>query len=128
MPTLARSDAHIYAVDIQQGWGLWNRRTGKPVVSSPIIAGKNLFIGSADGYMYALDYAQNGKEVWKFQTKDQVVSTPAFINGNIYFGGVDKKVYCLDAKKGKMLWEFETGGPINIHRNYRGWGSLYWLN
>ena len=109
---VASVDWHVYAIEAKSGFRIWQYRTGKPILSSPTIAGKNLFIGSADGNLYCLDVAANGKEIWRYETQGQIASIPAFFNGAVYFGCSDKRVYSVEAKKGKLRWSFETGGPI----------------
>ncbi len=106
-------DYHLYAVEIKNGWSSWRFRTGKPIVSSPVIVPEEelVIFGSADGFIYAVDMS-NSRERWKFQTSNQVVGSPTYANGNIYIGSVDQHIYCLDPQKGRELWRFRTGGPI----------------
>jgi outer membrane protein assembly factor BamB len=40
-----------------------------------------------------------------------VKSFLAFENGRVYAGSNDKSLYCLDAA-GKLVWKYETGGPV----------------
>ena len=110
---LGSLDWHVYAVDIQSGWGIWRYRTGNAIVSSPAIYGRHMYIGSADNYMYALDITANGHEVWKYKTDGQVISSPVYNNGAVYFGGADHHVYSVDVKKGQLRWKYETDGPIS---------------
>jgi len=45
-------------------------------VSSPVIAGGMVYVGSLDNWLYALD-AETGQEKWTFQTDGAVYSSPA---------------------------------------------------
>ncbi|MNO31720.1 Outer membrane protein assembly factor BamB precursor [compost metagenome] len=45
----------IYAVDVQTGEELWSYPTGGNIYSSPALAHGVLFIGSDDGYLYAIE-------------------------------------------------------------------------
>ena len=44
--------------------------------SSPAVVGGIVYVGSLDGYMYALD-ANNGNVIWTYQTQGQIESSPA---------------------------------------------------
>ncbi len=105
-------DAHIYAIDVQTGWGIWRVRTQNAVLSTPAINGRALYVGSADGYMYALDVAANGRELWKYKTDGQVIGSPVVADNQIYFGGIDTYIYSLEPKKGNLRWKYQTNGAI----------------
>lgn len=81
------------------------------VGSSPAIVGGVVYIGSDDGYMYALN-ASSGIQLWN-RTVDVLyglsVSSPAVVDGVVYFRswvGVD---YALDASTGEEIWNFSDG-------------------
>src|ERR1700704_2130316 len=54
----------------------WTFKTGGRVYSSPAVADGVVFVGSADGNLYAVDAAA-GTQKWKFTTRGRVVSSPA---------------------------------------------------
>jgi eukaryotic-like serine/threonine-protein kinase len=87
----------------------WVFKTGSRIFSSPVICENKLFIGSDDGYLYALD-ARNGNLLWKFSTGGRVSSTPAAYKNKVAFMSFDGYVYCLDQKSGKEIWKFKTAG------------------
>jgi outer membrane protein assembly factor BamB len=81
------------------------------VGSSPAIVGGVVYIGSDDGYMYALN-ASSGTQLWN-RTVDGLyglsVSSPVVVDGVVYFRswvGVD---YALDASNGEEIWNFSDG-------------------
>ena len=76
--------------------------------SSPTIHNKNIYFGSGNGKIYALDL-QTGKELWSFQTGEVVHTSPAVAYGNVYAGSWDSYLYCLDAETGKKKWNYKTG-------------------
>src|SRR5262245_33063162 len=90
---------------------LWNFKTGGPVKSSAAIAQGRVFIGSNDGNVYALNFA-DGKKVWAFKTGGAVESSPLFLDGKVFVGSNDAWLYSLDADSGKLLWKYETGDKI----------------
>ena len=86
---------------------LWNYTTGEDVLSSPAVVDGVVFVGSADGKVYALD-AFDGSEVWNYTTGDVVFSSPAVVDGVVFVGSADGKVYALDAFDGSEVWNYTT--------------------
>jgi outer membrane protein assembly factor BamB len=104
-------DYNIYAVDANTLEELWRFRTGGIIMeSSPVIDNGLLYVGSFDGYMYALNLS--GKLVWKFKTSGKIISCAVTDENYVYFCGQDSYVYCLDKKNGKEIWRFRTGDEI----------------
>lgn len=87
----------------------WKFRTGGRVLSSPVVSGDVVYVGSTDGQLYAIDRA-TGTERWKFATKGPISSSPAVSGGLVYISSVDGKVYAIDAKAGTEKWSFATRG------------------
>ncbi len=79
--------------------------------SSPLVVDGTVFVGSASGYVYAVN-AQTGIEVWRFQTGDLVRSSPQLNGATIVVGSWDKHVYCLDRQTGQPVWQMDTGGVV----------------
>ncbi len=82
--------------------------------SSPSVVGGTVFIGSGDGYLYAL-CAKSGELKWKFKTGDVVHGSPAVWEGKVYVGSWDTYMYALDAKSGAEIWRFKTGEDKENH-------------
>jgi len=75
--------------------------------SSPAVVGNRVYVGSLDGYLYALD-ANNGDIVWRTQTEGQITSSPAVADGAVYFTSEEPTVgtlYKLDANTGNVIWK-----------------------
>jgi eukaryotic-like serine/threonine-protein kinase len=75
--------------------------------SSPTVVNGVVYVGSLDGYMYALN-ADNGKIMWKFQTPGQIESSPAVTDGAVFFTVQEPTtgmLYKLDANTGDLLWK-----------------------
>jgi eukaryotic-like serine/threonine-protein kinase len=87
----------------------WQFHTKGQVFSSPAIAGDNLYFGSSDHCLYALDLA-TGTEKWKFKSGGRITSSPAVSAGVVYFGSYDGNFYAVDAATGQLKWKFQTGG------------------
>lgn len=93
----------------------WSFKTGGPVVSSPVLAGGVLYVGSDDTAFYALEQA-TGALKWKFATGTKnapgglVRSTPAVADGAVFFGCFDGNFYAVDAASGALRWKFAMPG------------------
>lgn len=87
----------------------WQFHTNGQVLSSPVVVGGVLYVGSSDHFLYALD-AVNGALKWKFKTGSRVCSSPAVSGGLVYFGSFDSTFYAVDAGTGELKWKFQTGG------------------
>jgi len=96
---------------------LWSFKTGDAIKSSPIISNGNIFVGSNDGYLYAL--SKTGELKWKFNAKTSVEASPLYLDGNIYFGSLEGNFYCLNATSGEQKWKYTTDGQIS--------GSASWF-
>jgi eukaryotic-like serine/threonine-protein kinase len=87
----------------------WKFHTGGRVLSSPVVQGGRVYVGSSDGKLYAIDRA-SGTERWQFASKGPIASSPAVHAGLVYFSSLDGKVYAVEAETGKERWSFATGG------------------
>ncbi len=86
------------------------------IVGSPVVAGGILYVGSADGNLYAIDTA-TGKLAWDlplYESGDGIWATPLVDDGVVYIGSFDHKLYAINVSDHKPVWEspFETGGAI----------------
>ncbi|MGI8643075.1 MAG: PQQ-binding-like beta-propeller repeat protein [Thermomicrobiales bacterium] len=83
----------------------WQFQTGAAVRSSPVIADGILYIGSNDGFLYALD-AVTGAEQWRFETGGRITGAAAVADGSAYVGSADGYVYAIDVASGSQQWRF----------------------
>jgi len=90
---------------------LWSFKTGGPVKSSPAIEQNQVFIGSGDGNVYALNFA-DGKKLWEVKTGGAIESSPLVLENKVYIGSSDSWLYALDGKSGKLSWKYQTGEKI----------------
>lgn len=103
----------------------WSYRTKKGVISSPYVDMNEgiCFIGSTDGFLYALD-ANTGFSSWRFRTNGPIYSSPVQEKDLVYFASTDGRVYAINAQTSREKWRFESdkpfvGSPL-VHR-----GALY---
>ena len=87
----------------------WKFKTAGRVISSPLVVGNVVYVGSTDGGVYAINQA-DGTQRWKFETEGPVNSSPAFHDGLVYVASVDGNFYAIDAATGTKRWQFATKG------------------
>jgi outer membrane protein assembly factor BamB len=122
--TAAGNDTIISTANASQLALKWAFKTGGPIAASPTIVGGTVYVGSWDGYEYALN-AATGALVWKtflgqttapcYPQLAGVSSAADVENGVVYVGGGDSYWYALDAATGNVLWKFFVGD------NTKGW-------
>ncbi len=95
------SDGHfIHSVEVASGRELWRTPVGSNVLSSPVLTGKLLIVGTANtnagrGELLALD-AATGVVRWRLPLGDAVWSTPAVAGNEIYIGCDDGAVVAIE--------------------------------
>src|SRR5437899_1997904 len=112
---------------------LWTLKTGGVIAASAAVVDGTVYVGSWDGYEYALDQ-MTGKLKWKTFlgiTKPNpdcdppalgVTSSAAIQDGVLYVGGGDAYWYALDANTGAVLWKVFTGDNSASGGHYN-WSS-----
>ena len=90
----------------------WVCTTGSWIVSSPVVVGGTVYIGSGDHKVYALN-AATGKLRWYYRTGGWIVSSPVVKGGTVYIGSGDHKVYALNAATGKLRWAYPTERDVD---------------
>ena len=89
----------------------WAFQTQGLFWSSPIVDEKeNVYIGSSEGFFYALN--REGSLLWKYKIKegpDSLIDSAGVLLGNkIVIPGGDGYLHCLDKRTGKRLWIFKA--------------------
>jgi outer membrane protein assembly factor BamB len=87
----------------------WKFYTNGAVNSTPAVANDAVYVGSADGGLYAVARS-SGTLRWRFKTGSRVASSPAVADGIVYFASYDGNFYAVNTADGKLAWKFKTGG------------------
>ncbi len=118
------ADGWVYAVDLASGRERWRHAPEgvslvsadfgfdrKSIIASPAVAGGTVYVGSRDGYMYALDQA-TGERKWRADHRvSWAMSSPAVLGDVLYSGTSDGAfVHALDVASGNEIWRFVAGG------------------
>ena len=54
----------------------------------------------------------DGQPVWSFATRGKVDSSPVVCGDKVVVGSDDGRLYVVSLDKGKELWSYEIGQPI----------------
>lgn len=88
----------------------WTVETNGEIRASPAIGSRQVFLGSWDGSVYALD-PSSGEEQWRFETGGKVDASPSLAGGSLYVSSHDGRVYAITTD-GESLWSFDTGAAV----------------
>jgi polyvinyl alcohol dehydrogenase (cytochrome) len=96
--------AQVPALTLKWAFGFPN---GSSAYGQPTIAGGRVFVGSDNGFVYALG-ASNGCVYWSYQAKGGVRTAISIGKTGsryaAYFSDVKANVYAVDAETGALLW------------------------
>ena len=70
------------ALDRLTGVGLWRFRAEGGISASPVIAGDQVYFGTRDGFLYALNRF-NGEINWRLSLGASIDISPAFSGGSL---------------------------------------------
>ncbi|HKJ06654.1 MAG TPA: PQQ-binding-like beta-propeller repeat protein [Flavobacteriaceae bacterium] len=77
-------------------------------LSSATTKGNNVYFGSSDKHIYALDI-ETGKLNWKTKVDGSVHTSPALKNNILVVADWESNIYALNANEGNEVWKFTTG-------------------
>jgi hypothetical protein len=118
------ADGRVYAIGVATGSQLWRYEPEgashvsaefgfdrKSIIASPAVAGGTVYVGSRDGFMYALDRA-TGEFKWRADhSVSWAMSSPAILENVVYSGTSDGQfVHALDVTTGVERWRFDAAG------------------
>jgi len=72
----------------------WAYQTRGQISSSPAVVGGVVYVGSADGNVYALD-ATSGAKKWAYRTGSPIDPSPAVAGGVVYVGSSNMNMYAF---------------------------------
>jgi outer membrane protein assembly factor BamB len=132
--SFANPASGINAASVGRLTQAWRFSTGDVVTAQAVTRAGVVYIGSWDGYFYALDQT-TGALFWKFAVDCQnaiipsparcltpaqlqqqqrqraqseggiITSSAAVVGGTVYFGGGRRTLYALNAKTGSLRWK-----------------------
>ncbi|HLM32286.1 MAG TPA: PQQ-binding-like beta-propeller repeat protein [Solirubrobacterales bacterium] len=107
------------AMRAKDGKLLWRFEFPGRSETSPVIAGRNVFVGSESGDIYGLD-RKDGRVDWHVSTDGEVKGGLALDGGVLYGGNYAGQVFAIRASNGQFVWQSSTQG-LSLGRG----GSVY---
>jgi outer membrane protein assembly factor BamB len=109
------SHSGVYAPENASVFGglQWRYQTGGMIHGTPTVAEGVVYLGSEDGFLYAID-AVTGDLRWKFDAHSPIDSSAAIVEGAVYFGGRDGRLWSIATATGKQLWVTATGPDMPL--------------
>jgi polyvinyl alcohol dehydrogenase (cytochrome) len=128
--SFTRSQSPVNSSNVASLVPAWTFYPGDAVTANPTVVGGVVYIGSWDGFFYALD-ANSGAVRWRFQVDCQnavipippqclapgqtppdrqasdgglITASATVRDGRVYFSG-GKTMYCLRASDGSLVWK-----------------------
>ncbi len=84
-----------------------------------------VYIGSADGKLYAFD-GDNGTLKWTYSTGGIIgTASPAYYNGTVFVGSGDGFLHAVDAITGVFKWKYDAHGNMGSSTPTLNNGILY---
>ncbi|HEU4783647.1 MAG TPA: PQQ-binding-like beta-propeller repeat protein [Ktedonobacterales bacterium] len=112
----------VRASDSKQLWTITTALNGTPAIADGVLCLVLQDVTKDDGETIYYETSLNvfsmkdGARLWRNADYSvDTILTPAVSNGRLYIGSYfdqDHSVYCLDAKTGKKLWSYLTGGAV----------------
>lgn len=123
------NDSRIGPSNVSRLHRAWNFSTMGSVVAEPAVVGDRVYVGSWDGYEYALN-ASTGARIWAtdlgtvtnprcYNLTQGVTSSASVVNGTVYVGGGSGWWYALNASNGSVDWKIFLGNTTQ----YYNWAS-----
>ena len=130
-----RDAAHTAVLPSHGGFAgeeLWRFETQQPLPAAPAVSNGQLFLGTGDNRLVAMDSA-SGDVLWERQLSSVTVTTPAVTPGAVYVTVRDGLLLAMDRHTGAELWGFQADSALfaspTVYRGavYAGsWnGTLY---
>jgi len=127
-----QADPSITAANAAQFAQTWSHATGAIIAAAPTVSDGYVYVGSWDGYEYALN-AVTGTVRWRTFLgvtdgttpcgyKVGVTSSASVDSGVVYVGGGDSYFYALDEATGAVLWQAFTGDN-SLSSGHYNWSS-----
>jgi outer membrane protein assembly factor BamB len=116
----------LYALDRATGDETWALGLPSEPNSTPMVSGRQIYVGFLDGSQYAFDLERinefhsagklpaysAGTVVWRFRTS-RPITAPAIARGKtVIFASGNGLVYCVSADKRDLVYQFETDAAL----------------
>jgi outer membrane protein assembly factor BamB len=128
----------LIALDVRNGRELWESKVGNIAMSTPIVAGNTVYIGTGRNGLLERNLMQRiqfrgknvwgvpagdeiaafdlgtGKLRWRYQTVGEDMPSAVYDRGRLIFANGDWHAYALRADTGAQLWSTDVGGTSTM--------------
>ncbi|UCG19955.1 MAG: PQQ-binding-like beta-propeller repeat protein [Deltaproteobacteria bacterium] len=104
------SPGRLHSISPDNGSERWHHAVDKRL-GSPYTHQDRVFVGSAEGTLYAVD-AEKGQRLWTFNVVKAISVASGVWQNKVYAASKDHSLYALDMDDGECLWHFTTGAKI----------------
>jgi len=110
----------VYALNLLTGRQLWSYKVGDRLISTPLVTGQEVVVGSWNGLVEALN-AATGTLRWRYNVnqartrgapQDGIGGSPAAAHGLIFIGTYGGNVLALSADSGHLRWARTIAPPV----------------
>ncbi len=123
-------DKKFYGINTFIGSYAWGGTTGGAIRSSAAIdSNKTMYVGSDDGYLYAIN--DDGTPKWQepYQTGGAIKSSPAIATVDsttvVYVGSDDGNLYSIKSSDKSLKWQCKINAPIDSSPAIGSDGTIY---
>jgi outer membrane protein assembly factor BamB len=89
---------------------VWTFHADGAILAAPTVDGETLYVGSADGKLYALNRF-TGAPRWQLDVHEELTTSPTVSGGRIFVMSSEQSVTAVDGGEGKSLWKFHRDPP-----------------
>lgn len=102
----------VYALSLSSGHQMWSHDVGDRLISSPLVAGQQVVVGTWNGHVEALD-ATTGAPHWGYNVnqalkpgspQDGIAGSPASAGDLLFIGTYSGNVLALGLRDGQLKW------------------------
>lgn len=97
-------DGILHALEAESGAQRWSFKSAGKIISSPVIVGDRVLVGSYDAFLYCLN-VEDGAVVWKYETAGYVHGTPGVTGEFALAAGCDELMHVVSVADGKKVRE-----------------------
>ncbi|MFP4248018.1 MAG: PQQ-binding-like beta-propeller repeat protein [Armatimonadota bacterium] len=104
------SGRELLARDIYTGRLVWGRpfRAGGLIVGSPAVLGRQVYVGTRGGAVYAID-TNRGRAIWKWPrdgSVEGISSSLVIVDDKIVFRAGQRDIYAISLDGRDLLWQY----------------------
>lgn len=110
----------VYALNLQNGRQIWAYNAGDRLISTPMVVGQQVIIGTWKGKIEAVN-AANGTQTWHYNVNealprgmsiDGIAGSLAANNNSVFVGTYNGNIVAVDAATGTLRWAHLINAPV----------------